>query len=220
MKRVLLLLTPVLFAALFFALTQQTLHARSNGYTGRTQTGCISCHQGGTTPEVALVGAQHIVPNSTTTYQLLITSTAPSMQTHAGFDLTVLDADGTQIGTLQTNDVDAQISDEFTNGSVAGELTHRQPKQNVDGVATVQFQWTAPITEGVYTVYFVGNSVNMNGGTSGDAWAAGSAEIQVGPALAITLRHSSTIVTASPLIVASFLLLTTSYLLVKRKRQP
>lgn len=222
MKRLLLLTIPFIFAAALFALTQTTLHARSGGYTGRTQLGCISCHTGGTAPQVALSGARSVEPNSTTTYQLLITSTSPLTQTHAGFGLTVLDGNGEQAGTLQTSDPDAQISDNFTDGFVAGELTHSQPKPNVGDVAVVEFQWTAPITQGTYTVYFVGNSVNLNGSSSGDMWAADSAEIEVELRLSVGMRagQSSTNTTPAPLITLVATLSTLSCLLIiKRKRQ-
>ncbi len=223
MKRFYLLVIPILFAALLFGVTQQTLQARSNGYSGRTQMGCISCHQGGTAPLVALTGARNVTPNSTTTYQLLITSTTPLSQTHAGFDLTILDTNGAQVGTLETSDPDAQISDVFSNGSVEGELIHSQPKQNVNGVATVEFQWTAPITHGVYTVYFVGNSVDRNSGPSGDAWMTGSADIRVGPNLAVSMRDASVSADANMqlvLIPLFSLLIGASYFILKQKRQP
>lgn len=201
MKRIIFFIIPILFSTLLFVFSQHALHARSNGYSGRTQTGCVSCHQGGSAPQVTLVGNRSLAPNETATYQLLITSTATTVQTHAGFDLTIVDMNGEQVGMLQTSDPDAQISDNFSNGAVAGELIHSQPKANVGGVATVEFQWTAPITFGIYTAYFVGNSVDLNGSPSGDAWEAGSAEIQVQPNLAIDLQTQETLPTENKLIV-------------------
>lgn len=53
---------------------------------------------------------------------------------------------------------------------VGAELTHTSPKTAVSGVTTFAFQYTAPQTAGSQTLYANGNSVNLNGQNTGDAW--------------------------------------------------
>jgi hypothetical protein len=50
------------------------------------------------------------------------------------------------------------------------ELTHTSPQPFSGGTATFSFSYTAPSTAGTITLFANGNSVNLNGSTSGDQW--------------------------------------------------
>ncbi len=65
-------------------------------------------------------------------------------------------------GTLSPVESDLQ--------KIGDELTHTSPKEPVSGAVTFEFKFKAPDTPGPITIYAVGNSVNSNGSTSGDAW--------------------------------------------------
>jgi len=53
---------------------------------------------------------------------------------------------------------------------LAGELTHQQPKSPENGQVAFTFNYTAPASEGVVTLFANGNSVNLNGTNVGDLW--------------------------------------------------
>jgi hypothetical protein len=57
------------------------------------------------------------------------------------------------------------------------EITHSAPRDNVDGVATWEFTWTAPMSPGTYVLFGAGNSVNLDGTRLGDL--AGTATIGI-----------------------------------------
>jgi hypothetical protein len=53
---------------------------------------------------------------------------------------------------------------------VGDELTHTSPKSPVSNVVTFEFTYTAPSSTGAVTLFANGNSVNLNGSSSGDMW--------------------------------------------------
>jgi hypothetical protein len=135
---------------------------------------CNACHGGGQVPVVTLTGPATVTPGSTHTYVLAVQSTNPSAQAHAGLDVSAT------AGTLATAGADTQVMD--------GEITHTQPKaNNGSGVASFQFQWTAPLVPGSVTLYGAGNSVELNGYPGGDSPGLDSLLVTVESPSAVTI---------------------------------
>lgn len=150
------------FSSLFMAfclLSSNVALANSGGKTGYSTAGC-TCHSGGTAPTVTFSGTPSgpVEPGTKLLLKLLITHKATG-QTHGGFDVSVTG------GTLST------VSGDSSTQILAGEATHSGAKAAVSGVTEFQFNWTAPTTPGTYSIRGVGNSVNKNGGSSGDMYA-------------------------------------------------
>ncbi len=140
-------------------------HANNGGKTGSSTAGCNGCHSGGTAPTVALsAAATTVLPGSVSAITFTVPSRAGS-QTAAGFHAS---ATG---GTLASGTRSQLLSGELTHSG--GRLT------NTSGAAAWSFNWTAPTTEGTYTLRAAGNSVNANGGTSGDSSATTTLTIVV-----------------------------------------
>lgn len=219
-KRLLLLASVIAGLCALFAVLPATVDASPGGRTGRTGADgstCSSCHGGGQTPMVAVTGDTVVAPGETVQYMLAITSAAPTTQVEAGWNVTVRDSENvaTFAGTigLVTGDTKSQVS--------SSELTHDAPLDNVDGVALVPFEWTAPSEEGSYTMYFVGNSVNDNrdegDGRTGDAAAAGTLEITVSVPTSVSLTENSAENSASYLPLLPFLLLLTLFFVISNR---
>ncbi|MCX7936959.1 MAG: immunoglobulin domain-containing protein [Chlorobi bacterium] len=134
--------------------------AYSGGASGYTTTGC-TCHGGSSTAtSLSLSGTTIVNPGSSSTFTLTLQHSAlPS----AGFNLAIVNTNGQNAGSLGT------ISGQQTQ-ILNGELTHSSRKNLSNGSVSWQFTWQAPTTPGYYTVRAVGNAVNNNNGTSGDAW--------------------------------------------------
>lgn len=211
--------------AIFFVLSlllwgsNQTVAAYKDGvsnYSGGFGTYCNVCHAGGsgTVPQITVTGATTVAPSATVSYMLAITSTSPATQTVAGWDIAILDAGVNYAGVISGFDSGvAHLLDD--------ELTHTTPFVNdANGVAIVNFDWTAPNTPGTYTIYFSGNSANNNGANgAGDRAGVGTFEITVaGPTQVGLMEKSSAEVTSRYLLllILPLLLLT---LLSSRKRQ-
>ncbi len=147
------------FALLFIA--HVSIFASSGGIVGVVQAGC-TCHgsaSGGTSLSIpGRSGGITVKAGETLSLSLMV---AHSSQSRAGMNLAVRNAAGANAGTLQAG-----------NGSqlISGELTHSSPQGFSGGSASFPFQWTAPTTPGTYTLSAVGNAVNGDGGTGGDAW--------------------------------------------------
>jgi hypothetical protein len=60
------------------------------------------------------------------------------------------------------------------------------PKANLDQTAAWDFSWTAPTAAGTYTLFGAGNSVNLNGQSSGDRSSAATLDVMVVAATAAT----------------------------------
>lgn len=136
----------------------------NNGITGRTQVGC-TCHS--SSPNSATtVTAQSSSGNFRTRpgQSLNISITvANSFMRAAGINIAVTNQNGQNAGTL-TPSTNSGLQ------SSGGELTHTTPKTMNNGEANFAFSWTTPSSGGEYTLRAVGNAVNSNGSTSGDAW--------------------------------------------------
>ncbi|HFC12110.1 MAG TPA: hypothetical protein ENJ56_04640 [Anaerolineae bacterium] len=181
MKHFLIGLVGIFIFGLLLWGSERTAIAYEDGVaslSGAFGTYCNICHNGGSgsVPQVAVTGAATVAPSATASYMLAITSTSPALQTVAGWDIMVA---ATYTDTLHAGVIsgfDSGIAHLFNN-----ELTHNAPLANdANGVATVNFDWTAPSTPGTYTIYFAGNSANNNGmNGAGDHAAAGSFEVVV-----------------------------------------
>jgi hypothetical protein len=138
------------------------------GQSGKQGRFCNSCHGGGIPPEVALVGPNRLMIGEAATFRFEVRSTGPN-QRAAGFNvaasggmLAVIDGQGTRFARQ------------------VGELTHAGPKGNDDdGVARWEFLWTAPDTPGSQRLFGAGNSVNLNGQSSGDRAATTTLDVDV-----------------------------------------
>jgi hypothetical protein len=139
--------------------TGETLHSGKQGAT------CSACHSGGVAPTVLFMGPSTVAVGATATYVFEVQSMA-TKQRAAG--LNVADSDGT-LGVLP------QQGEQL----IGGELTHTVPKNNVDQVADWDFTWTAPAAPGAYTLFGAGNSVNLNGQSTGDRASATTFDIMV-----------------------------------------
>jgi hypothetical protein len=141
---------PVAMLAVYLSMSSY-----SGGISGRTTTGC-TCHGTANTNTVVTVSG----PSSYSNNQVITFTVNVSNATlaGAGFDLKC------NIG--QITSVDAGITK--VNNT---EITQNAAKTITGGVASWTFQWTAPAT-GSTALQFavVGNAVNLNGSTSGDAW--------------------------------------------------
>lgn len=149
-----------------------------SGHSGNPATNggmtCSACHGSGQVPVVTLTGPTSVAPGSTHTYVLTVQSTDPGAQTHAGLDVSATN------GALTTSGADTQLMD--------GEITHTQPKaNNASGLASFQFQWTAPMLPGSVTLYGAGNSVNLNGNPGGDNPALANLAVTVESPTAVTV---------------------------------
>lgn len=128
-----------------------------SGFSGNPATNggaiCNQCHGGGATPAVVLNGPRTVEVGTTHTYTLTISG---GQEIAGGLDVSVTG------GLLAAIETGTQI--------LNGEATHTHPRlADAQGVVRFNFQWTAPATAGTIQMYGAGNSVNLNGTTSGDA---------------------------------------------------
>ncbi len=134
------------------------VYASQNGKVGATRLGATqgcTCH--GSSPagdvSVTISGPDTLTAGETAAYSVRI-SGGP------------LAAAGTNIaissGELMT--VDSELRKEN------GELTHSGPKPAAGSSVRFDFNFTAPAVGGSVTMAANGNSVNLNGSSSGDAW--------------------------------------------------
>jgi hypothetical protein len=131
-------------------------YASSTGITGTTLKNGVGCDCHGTTPSnqvlVSISGPDQIEAGEDATYTLTIT----------GGTLT---AGGTNIAASA-----GTLSPENGLKLVGSELTHTSPRQAVSGSVSWTFKYRAPETVGVQTLFANGNSVNLNGQSTGDLW--------------------------------------------------
>ncbi len=134
------------------------VYARQNGMVGVTLLGGgqgCSCH--GSTPSdnvsVVINGPDTLVIGETAAYSVLI-SGGPLAA--AGTNIAVSSGELTRINSELRKD--------------NGELTHSSPKSASGSSVRFDFNFTAPASGGSVTMAANGNSVNLNGSTSGDAW--------------------------------------------------
>lgn len=165
---------PLLLVALFSP-SRRPLQAFSSGavgYHGGSGVTCGGCHRGGIAPTAMLTGTTTLSADTLGEYILSIQSSAPLSQTHAGFNVAILDSNKQAVGTLIATDDTTKLQ--------FGELTHTAPKENdATGQTSFAFSWQAPPRAGSYTLYFAANSVNNNHSSSGDAPHLGTLIITV-----------------------------------------
>lgn len=150
------------------------------GFSGRTGVICNSCHAGGAAPTVDFEGPTTVAPGSTNTYRFNVRSQAPG-QNSGGLDIAVCAQGATQC-PASTSGMLAVASEQGAR-VIASEIAHSAPKENVDGVATWEFTWTAPSAPGSVRMYGAGNSVNRDDSSFGDRATAVTLDIEVATAV-------------------------------------
>ncbi|MBI5402743.1 MAG: T9SS type A sorting domain-containing protein [Ignavibacteriae bacterium] len=149
----------VLIVFAFIITLFSTLYSYPTGITGLTYRtggqGC-SCHGSSPTPSVTVsfLNADSVGKGQTKTITVKIQG---GSAVAGGFNVAVLN------GILNVGS-DAGVQ------KIGSELTHVSPRSFSSGSVTWTFNYTAPNTAGWDTLYAVGNSVNLNGGNSGDTW--------------------------------------------------
>jgi hypothetical protein len=133
-------------------------YAYSTGITGRTQLGSTqgcTCHNVNSDESVTVTvsGPTMLEVNETATYTVTIQGGPLSA---AGTNI------ATDYGTLGTLDGSLQL--------ISGELTHTSSKSPSGNTVTFEFTYTAPASPGEATIAANGNSVNLTGDNTGDAW--------------------------------------------------
>ncbi len=132
-------------------------YASSGGVTGKTQKNGNGCDCHGPQPSssvlVSIQGPDTLTINQTANYTLKI-SGGPAVRA------------GTNIAS--SNGLLDVVSSNLK--KLGSELTHTSPTAFVDGIATFEFSYTAPASEGTEIIYANGNSVNNDGNTTGDQW--------------------------------------------------
>lgn len=149
-------------------LAHGTAQAYSTGKTNSYATGCGSCHgstASATTTSTFAASATTVAPGETIDITFTVSST-DSSHVAAGFNVGAPDG-----GTLAAGS---------NNKLSSSQVTHSARTSFTSGSVSFDFTWTAPSTEGSYTLQGAGNAVNGNGGYSGDGWSlAGDLEIVV-----------------------------------------
>ncbi len=131
-------------------------YASSTGITGKTKKngqGC-TCHGSSPTTSVNVVidGPSQLNIGETGNYTVTITG---GTLTRGGTNIAA------SAGTLIAG-AGLQL--------LSGELTHTAPAVPNNNAVTFSFQYTAPSAAGNVTLFANGNSVNFNGGSTGDNW--------------------------------------------------
>jgi hypothetical protein len=135
------------------------------GFSGQSGAYCIACHNdaSATVPTVTLSGPTFVLGGTTNTYQLKISggqalNPTPGLTPGGGLNVAASAGD-LNIVPLAT---DTQLID--------SQIAHTMRK-DIDGQGNVTFafEWTAPITPTIETLYGAGNSVNGDGTNQGDA---------------------------------------------------
>lgn len=131
--------------------------ASSGGMTGATRkngNGC-GCHGPSATSSVSvsITGPAELTPGQVGNYTLTVQG-GPAVR--AGTNIAA------SAGVLNAGSSALQ--------KVGDELTHSVPRPFDGGSAAFPFTYTAPSTPGTYTLYANGNSVNLDGNTTGDQW--------------------------------------------------
>jgi hypothetical protein len=143
------------FIVLFAALLVYAFPGGISGRTLKTTTSGCSCHNNTRTTDV---GVSFSGPDTVTAGQTAIFSITVSKasKTGAGFDVAV------RIGTLTATTTNTHI--------LNGELVHNINIPMNSGSVTIPFNYTAPSTGNIDTLWATGLATNSNGNTSGDDW--------------------------------------------------
>ncbi len=152
------------------------------GFSGKTNGRiCNQCHRDtrAVTPVVRFEGPTELSPGAQGSFRFVVESQS-AQQIAAGFNVA---ASGGQLGVIVGQG--EQI--------IGSELTHTQPKSNVEGVASWDFSWTAPAGPGDYTLFGAGNSVNLDwASVTGDRAAATTLVVVVGETATVTPSFTPT----------------------------
>jgi Secretion system C-terminal sorting domain len=135
------------------------LYGDIGGKSGRTlkttSAGCGSCHGSSANSGVSvrIDGPDTISVGQTSQYSLTVSMTG---KTGAGFDI------AKRSGTLTPVSPNTHI--------LNSEIVHSTNIGMTSGSATIQFNYTAPSTEAIDTIWATGLATNSSGGTGGDNW--------------------------------------------------
>ena len=181
--RVLALIALVLVVAVFIAIRSDDARASAGGRVGfsgnpATNAGqnCTACHSpGASTPSVTISGPAVVNAGSTNSYVVTLTG-GPGVT--GGFNASTSGF----VGTFAPVNSETEL--------LAGEITHNDPKFFSGGQVQFTYNWTAPASNGVVTMYAAGNSTNGQGNTSGDGVNNTS--------MAITVQNGSNNPTPTP----------------------
>ena len=152
--------------------------ASDDGKTGKSQTGCNNCHgaTAAASTDATLVVDDFVVQAEETITVDFIVSTTNSAHTIAGLNVSATAGDL----TAGSNNIVSK-----------GEITHSRPIDMVNSEVVFTFEWTAPATNGVVTLFGAGNAADDNGQKSGDGWA-------VADPIEITVEGGETVDTGLP----------------------
>ncbi|UCE18049.1 MAG: hypothetical protein JSV84_14470 [Gemmatimonadota bacterium] len=159
------------FSAIFWAYSSNPPNGRAGDPPSRMT--CTQCHDSFALNSGDGMLSIDNVPDIYTpgeTYTITVTLSDPG-QSRWGFELTTLDDDNAQAGTIVvTEDTNTQLSD--NSGSNPDYIKQRSAGTFAgtnDGPVSWTFDWTAPLTDvGEVTFYASGNAANNNESTSGD----------------------------------------------------
>jgi hypothetical protein len=159
MKNLILKHAKVTGIAIFLiAFTSLLVYAYPGGITGRTlkttTAGC-SCHGNQRTTDVGVsfAGPDTVIAGQTAMFTLTVSKQS---KTGAGLDI------ATRNGTLAAVSNTIHLSN--------GELTHNANISMTNGSASVQFNYTAPNSGNIDTLWATGLATNSDNHTSGDDW--------------------------------------------------
>ena len=145
-------------AAVSLAVFSVMIYAYSAGISGRTKktttSGC-SCHNAAATTDVTVTisGPDSVTVNQTQLYTLTVTKAS---KTGAGLDVAAKN------GTLSAVSSTVKL--------LNGEIVNNTNIPMTSGTVTIQFNYTAPSTAGIDSLYATGLATNSGGTTSGDDW--------------------------------------------------
>jgi len=148
-----------LFAALLILSASLSLFADIGGRTTRTRktstSGCGSCHGSSGTAGVSVTisGPDTVAAGQTVQFSMIINRTG---KTGAGLDIAI------RRGTLGAVSSGTRVQ--------SGEITHNDNLLMSNGTVTVLFNYTAPTTIGLDTIWTTGIATNTGGNSSGDEW--------------------------------------------------
>ncbi len=170
------------FALIVFATMVISALADIDGRTGRTRktstSGCGSCHGSTATTGVTVLlsGPDTLTAGQTGSFSITITR---SGKLGAGIDI------ATRRGTLAAVTAGTRVS--------SGEIVHNDNLTMTSGTVTIQFNYTAPSTEGPDTLWATGLATNSSGSQSGDEWNW-AAEKRINVRLATSINNSQYVV--------------------------
>lgn len=147
------------FATVVLLSISISLLADIDGRTGRTRktstSGCGSCHGSSATTGVTVTinGPDSVIAGQSAQYSLVITRAG---KTGAGLDV------ATRRGSLGAVTSGTRVQ--------SGEITHNDNLSMSNGTITIQFNYNAPATVGLDTIWATGIATNSQGNTGGDEW--------------------------------------------------